>query len=370
MMNRVSTVDRYLLRELSIPFALSLFLLTLLILLHQLLRLMELLINKGVGPLLVTKIFFLVLPSFFLLTIPMAVLAAAIIAFNRLAGDNEILALRASGVSTGRLLRPALFFSLLAMAATLFLGFSAQPWSGRTLRKISSAVLKARAAAGIEEGTFNAIFPNMLIYVDQIPRFDLLRGILISDTRNPDEPVLLIAKEGIVVGDIESNSVLFRLEDGSIHRQTREKEGYQRITFSTYELKLDIPASPASLVEEPGPAEIRRRIAARGDPKDLRLLQEYYKKYALALACVMFGLIGPPLGILAGRHATRLVGFTFGSATLAGYYILNTFGDFLVAARFLPPLAAALFPDVILGLLAAFLLWGLYREGLVLPQRA
>src|SRR3990167_5836279 len=121
-------IDRYILKELAAPFLLGIFILTFLILTHQLLRMMELVIDKGVGLLSVGQIFLLLLPSFFLVTIPTATLLASVMTFNRLSSDNEIIALKSAGVGFYSLMRPVFLFATVAALLTLYMAMIAQPW--------------------------------------------------------------------------------------------------------------------------------------------------------------------------------------------------------------------------------------------------
>lgn len=83
------TIDRYILQELGVPFAQSLGALTFILMTREILRLVELLINKGVGLLPLLKTFVLLLPSFFVLTLPMGCLIASISAFSRLSSTGN-----------------------------------------------------------------------------------------------------------------------------------------------------------------------------------------------------------------------------------------------------------------------------------------
>src|SRR6266705_5641335 len=130
-------IDKYCLQELGVPFALSLAALTFILLTREILRLVELLINKGVGIIPLLKTFFLLLPSFFVLTLPMACLIASISAFSRLSSDHELTALQATGVSARRLIQPVALFSFAVFLLTLWLSQFAQPWTGQSLKKLA-----------------------------------------------------------------------------------------------------------------------------------------------------------------------------------------------------------------------------------------
>jgi lipopolysaccharide export system permease protein len=111
-------------------------------------------------------------------------------------------------------------------------------------------------------------------------------------------------------------------------------------------------------------SEIKKQIqASQGqDTRWLRNLQAYYRNYSLPLAGFLFGVLGMPLGIHT-RRAGRLGGFAIGVAVVGSYYLLMISGDFLVTARFSPPLLAAWFPNIVLGLGTLVLIVLTAKEG-------
>lgn len=348
----VRILDRYIFKELLIPFVFGIFILTFLILIHQLLKLMELVIDKGVDLLSVGQIFLTLLPSFFLLTIPMAVLMASVMTFNRLSYDNEIIALKSVGVGFYRFLRPVLFFSVAAALLTLFMGMIAQPWGGGSFNSLAMRILKKRASVGIEEGKFNGIFSDIVIYVESMPTFSEMEGVFIYDSRDPSSPKVIVAKKGILVNDPGSGAIEFHLLNGSIHIKAKDAADYQRVMFGTYDLKLDlgslIQGGNANL-EPASYQEIKKKIEASAgtDLRALRLLSEFYKNFSFSLASLVFGIVGVPLGIISGRTG-RLGGFTLGIALITFYYLLNTLGDYLITLRIATPFLAVWVPHLAL----------------------
>ena len=105
-------LDRYIFTELLSPFGLSLGALCFVMLTRELLRLVELLVSKGVGLWAVLKVFATLLPSFLVLTLPIAGIIASITAFGRLSFDKELVAMRAAGLSLFRLTQPVLLFAI------------------------------------------------------------------------------------------------------------------------------------------------------------------------------------------------------------------------------------------------------------------
>src|SRR5437588_12399179 len=104
----VRTIRRYLLRQHIAPLGFALAPLTWLMLIQQIAKQLSSLLGKGLPTGVIVEVFVLSVPFIVAVTLPMAVLVAVLHVFTRLAGDNEITALQASGVSGGRVITPAL----------------------------------------------------------------------------------------------------------------------------------------------------------------------------------------------------------------------------------------------------------------------
>src|SRR5262249_16350679 len=150
----------------------------------ELLRLVELLVSKGVGLFAVLKVFAHLLPSFLVLTLPIAGIIASITAFGRLSFDKELVAMRAAGLSLLRLSRPLLPFALLVFGLHLWLAQWGQPWSSTHLKKVALSPLRDQLVLALERGTFNEPIPKMMIYVSDLGEEQEATGIFISDERN------------------------------------------------------------------------------------------------------------------------------------------------------------------------------------------
>lgn len=351
-------IDKYLLQELGVPFALSLGVLTFILLTREILRLVELLINKGVGIVPLLKTFLLLLPAFFVLTLPMACLIASISAFSRLSSDRELVALQASGVSHRRLLRPLFIFAFAVFGLTLLLAQYAQPWSGPSVKKSALMMLRSEVSLTLDEGVFNTPTTNVVMYVGDAGPSGGSRGVFISDTRTKGEPRIIVAREWSVINDPLHNRIGMTLHDGTIHVNPKDPVQYQMIRFSSYDFTMELADSLAAAVEErPSIFEIRYRLhESKGkDPQYLKFLEEEYKDVAFPFASLVFGLIGMPLGIVAKRSG-RAGGFALGILIILSFYVLNVMADFWVASRVMTPFLAAWFPNLAFAVIALLLL--------------
>jgi lipopolysaccharide export system permease protein len=341
-------LDRYIFAELLPPFLLSLGALCFVMLTKELLRLVELLVAKGVGLVSVLKVFFHLLPSFLVLTLPIAGIIASITAFSRLSYDKELVAMRAAGLSLTRLSRPVLIFAFLVFGLTLGLSQWGQPWTSVSLKKLALNLLRDQLTLALDRGVFNEPISSMVIYVSEGGK-DTGRGILISDERNPSDTRIIVASNYVVLNDATSNQVGIRLFEGTVHTRPSEINGYNQVHFSSYDLKMNLNQSLyASGDERPSRAAVLEQLQRTNweDTTALRRLMESYKDLAFPTASLIFGLLGVPVGIVSKRSG-RVGGFAVGVLIVVTYYVLNVLCEFFVTTRFLPPFAGAWLPNFI-----------------------
>ena len=191
------TLHRYVFLQVLAPFAAGLALFTFILLIARIMKLVEMVVNRGVPVLEILRVFSYILPAFLEVTVPMALLLACLLACGRLSADSEITALKAAGPqplpdrAPDRGLRRAGL-----RRCRSFLSLYARPWGNAALK---TGDLRPRAHAarrvGLKEHVFNDEFKGLVIYVEQIepPGTTLLR-ILISDRRQPSEENTVVAQ--------------------------------------------------------------------------------------------------------------------------------------------------------------------------------
>ncbi len=348
-------LDRYIFTELLSPFSLSLGTLCFIMLTRELLRLVELLVSKGVGLWAVLKVFAHLLPSFLVLTLPIAGIIASITAFGRLSLDKELVAMRAAGLSLLRLARPVMLFALLVFGLTTWLAQWGQPWSSINLKKVALNLLRDQLVLALERGSFAEPIPKMTIYVSE-KGDEASGGIFISDERNAEDPRIIVARGYHVLIDNSTDQVALRLRDGVIHSRPDEFDQYQLASFSNYDLKLSLAQSGYAANEERPSYEqlIDRLKQSPRDPWALRRLTEYYKDMAFPTASLILCMLGVPVGIVSKRSG-RIGGFAVGVFVIVAYYVMNMACEFLVTAAVIPPFAGAWLPNSVFLIIT--LLW-------------
>jgi lipopolysaccharide export system permease protein len=357
-------LDRYIFTELLSPFMVSLGALCFVMLTRELLRLVELLVSKGVGLFAVLKVFAHLLPSFLVLTLPIAGIIASITAFGRLSFDKELVAMRAAGLSLLRLARPVFLFAFLVFVLTLWLAQWGQPWSSMNLKKVALNLLRDQLVLALERGTFTEPIPKMMIYVSDLGEEEEATGIFVSDERNADDPRLIVAQQYRVFIDTSTNQVALRLQDGVIHSKPDQIDEFQKIAFSSYDLKLSLNQSGYTSAEErPSYEMIMEQLAqSQGrDPSALRRLMEYYKDLAFPTASLVFCILGVPVGIVSKRSG-RIGGFAVGVLVVIIYYVLNIGCEFLVTTAVLSPFAGAWLPNALFSVVTVIWFYKMSRE--------
>jgi lipopolysaccharide export system permease protein len=349
-------LDRYIFTELLSPFCLSLSVLVFIMVTRESLRLVELLVSKGVGLWAVLKVFAHLLPSFLVLTLPIAGIIASITAFGRLSLDKELVAMRAAGLSLLRLAQPVMLFSLMVFGLTLWLAQWGQPWSSVNLKKVALHLLRDQLALALDRGSFAEPIPKMTIYVSE-KGDQTSGGIFISDERNPQDPRIIVAHAYHVLIDSSADLVALRLRDGVIHSRPDEIDQYQLASFSSYDLKLSLSQSGYAATEErPSYHQLVERLNETQwrDPSALRRMIEYYKDMAFPTASLILCMLGVPVGIVSKRSG-RIGGFAVGVAVIIAYYVMNVGGEFLVTATVISPFVGAWLPNIVF--LVITLLW-------------
>lgn len=363
-------IHRYLFLEILTPFLLGLAVFTFVLLLARLLKLIELVVNRGLPTTKILELLTYLLPPFLEVTLPMAMLLAILVAFGRLSADTEIVALRSSGVSLYQLLPPVATFVLLVALLTLALSTEGRPWGNRSLRHALWDIARNHAAAGLKPQVFNDEFPGLVIYAEQIDaRQNRLTHVLIADDRDPRQRNTVFAREGWMVADPAAQAMTLRLIDGRIVSTDAASRASYQTDFESYDVNLDLREAIAGLREKPsrpaelGLAALAAAIEAKraaGAPHHAELV-EWHRKFAIPFACVVFGLIAVPLGS-EPSHAVKSRGFALSLAVIFCYYILLSAGQGLAEQGLVPAALGLWLPNVVLGAAGLTLLRRAGRE--------
>lgn len=363
-------LDRYITAELLKVFFLAVFVLLSVLLLEKLNFLSELLLTKRASVGVIGRLLLYLTPSFLILATPLAVLLSSLMVFSRLSADNEVTAMRSTGVSLYRLLAPVTFMSLAACGGTLYLSTNVAHHANLEFRELVISVLKTSINAEIKERRFNSAFEDLIIHVDT-NEDGRLKGVFISDNRDPEKPRIIEAREGRLITDPERDVVNIELSDGIIHRSGKAGM-YRTIAFKNYALMMDLSKGLEKSFEKETPQmsipELRARIRelkAEGKGAYAELVA-IHKRFSAPIGCIALGLLGAPLGIMTHRRGAA-GGFGLGVVMIVLNYLLWMIGQGLGAEGKAPPVLAIWAPNVIMGLAGLYLVLRVSKE--TMPTR-
>ncbi|PIQ96809.1 MAG: hypothetical protein COV67_07525 [Nitrospinae bacterium CG11_big_fil_rev_8_21_14_0_20_56_8] len=321
------TIDRYILSELLKLFILSVGALTFLMFLDKFLFIAELIVNRGVTFFEILKILAFISPAILALTIPMSVLVASVAAFNQFSTYNEFIAMKASTWSYLQLMRPVVYFSLIAYLLANLVMFLALPWGNLSYKKLIYNIIQNRADLDIKPNVFNKDFDKLIFLVKD--RNDTqMGGIFLADMSNTEVSKVITAREGFIMPNRETLKIQLQLKNGTIHELRKSRSEYQTLNFDRYDLTLNLPAAER-LKEEAlvGNRELSLKqnlerieeLKKKGLPLNGPQV-ELSKKFSIPFTCLLFGLMGAPLGIHS-RRSGKSGGFALCIMVILIYYI-------------------------------------------------
>jgi LPS export ABC transporter permease LptF/LPS export ABC transporter permease LptG len=358
-------LDRYVWKELAPPFAIGVAVFTFFLFIDRIYQLTNLVITKNVPFHLVMSLLLFMLPAFMSLTLPLATLVAALLVCGRLAGDLEVSALKAAGVSPLRLFRPFVVAAVLVTIVIGWLTLFVAPWSMGAFQRQLFKILQTRAATAITERTFTSAFGHYVIYVDEISPSQLaLNGIMVSDERDPQRSRLVFAREGRLLTDEINRRITLRFLDGAISEtEPADPRRFRHTAFSLYDMTLPIesPLSTGAAPEKPEKEmplsrllETARHLEASNQIASPYRV-EYHKRFALPVAALVFVLVGFPLGVRTHRGG-RAVALSSSFVIVVAYYILFTSLEGMALSRRLPAPVAIWLPNIVFTTIGLVLL--------------
>lgn len=366
------TLTGYIAAEIVPPFLVGLFAFTLILLTARIVRLIELVVSRGVPFLEVTWLFTLILPTFLETTLPMAFLLGILFGCGRLSSDFETLAFKACGISPLHFLLPVGLIALVVSLSTLVLATLVRPAANAAVKKELYTIAQGSAGSLLREKVFNNYFPKVLIYVDEvIPPGNAFQGVLIVDRRDKNKENLIIGRVGLLISGEDSNTIGLRLFDGTIHERQQDRSGFSQTSFKIYHFRLDL-ADTLSMFdkEKTSPSEMSlqelgsaiRSKQSTGAKPTLELM-EAHQRFAFSFAPLIFGLLGIAIVMAPNRsRASRSHGVASCLFWLLAYYGLLSLGRAMGEREIVPPGLSVWLPNLTVGLVAAYLFLKTLRE--------
>ncbi len=366
--------DRYVAKEILVPFLAGLLFLTQLLLATQVLNQADVLFGSGVSFLDIAWIVVALVPNVLGYVLPVSFLLGAVVGIGRLSEDREIVAMGAAGLSTARLVRVPLAIGIVVAAGAVWFSTHVEPAGFHLARMRLGEVVKRNVANDVREGTFYEQIPGYTLYAEHVSDGGGWENVLISDRSNPRAPVLALARTGKLEPVGAGQEMRLVLDAGELHREQAGSDEYVSADFRHAEVVVGLGTALSDKnafsrsTREMSMAAFDERIAAekaRGGPEgfaNARKFEGYkHRRYAQPLAILPFALLAVPLG------ASRRIGRAFAMAATVGavivQYVLMRSGEVMAQNGTLPAWLALQIPTVVLTVLAIVLVVLQSRRG-------
>jgi lipopolysaccharide export system permease protein len=229
-------IDRYVLRQLFEATVFVTIALAAIIWLTQSLRFVELIINRGLSLGSFMYLTALLLPSFLLVILPVALACAILFVYNKLIVDSELVVLRSAGLSHTALAAPALVMAGAVMVVCYSLSLFFLPASFRQFKDLEHSIRNDYSAVFLREGVFNTLGEGFTVYIRQRETSGELSGLLVHDGRVKQSPVTMMAERGAIVPTPDGPRVL--LVQGNRQEVERGTGRLSLLYFDRYTLDL------------------------------------------------------------------------------------------------------------------------------------
>ena len=351
----INIIDRYILRELIKIFLITVGALTTVLYLDKFLFIAENIVNRGVSILEVFLIMIYISPSYLALTVPISVLVASVATFNQFSASNEWVAMKSCHLSFMQTMRPVLIFSIFTYIVAVIIMVYALPWGNFAYKQKTYEIIKNRADINIKPNILNYDFKDLVILAKKREKKFQFRDILLADTTQSKSPKIITANQAIILPNIESLKIRLELTSGTIHELGDKLSEYQTINFDTYELNLSLPDT-AQLEKEAlvGHRELSINLLLKQikdfENKGLPTFAakvELSKKFAIPFTCLLFGLLGAPLGIHSSRGG-KSGSFATSIMVILLYYMGLIFAQNMGKSGQVEPYSSIWVPNIII----------------------
>jgi lipopolysaccharide export system permease protein len=269
----------------------------------QSLRLIDLIVNRGLSLGLFFYLAVLILPRLVDVVLPIAVFIAVLFTYNRLMSESELIVMRAAGMSQMALARPAIIAGACGFVVLLSFSLYFLPQANRSFKDLQFEIRNRFASVLIQDGVFNTLSDTLTIYVRGRDSNGELVGMLIHETKDPDKPITLVAERGIFVDTDNGPRVL--LVNGSRQQLDRSTGKLTAQEFDKYTLDLAAYRDAPELRErQPDELFLHELLFRPVKPGEIGILIEAHLRIINPLTALAFCMI-PIACLLTGEFNRR-----------------------------------------------------------------
>lgn len=351
-------IDKYIIAATTPYMALSLLILSAILLLQQSTKFADILGNSAAPLALSAQVALSLLPGILVFTLPMCVLVGTTTGFGKMGHDSELIAIQAAGVGTFRVVLPVLLLGMVLSLSALYVGFKVTPASARKIREIGLQAAFYRLESPVEPRSFYTGIPGKVVYVrDGDKQSGEWGRIFIHWQEQDGQTRLVTARRGrldfsgeqteLVLGDAVITTLpaggaeaIRRGEHVTVERSASMRVRDDRLNVSRSALERRVRDREPEL-DEMGWSELESKAHGASDPGARREATiALHKRLALGLTPMIFAFFGACLGLKVVRGG-RSQGVTLSLAYMLLYYLVSLGGEQLGRAGTIPAVAGS-----------------------------
>ena len=300
------TLNWYIFRQLFLATLFVTLALTCAIWLTQSLHFVKLIINRGMSLGSFLQLTLLLLPTFLLIIMPIALFLAVLFSYNKMVSDREMLIMRTTGMSPYQLARPALILASVVSVLCMALSFYLLPASFREFKNLEYSVRNDFSSVLLQEGAFNTFGDGLTIYVRARTENEL-QGILVQDNRNKEKMITMMAEKGALVNTADGPRVV--MVNGNRQEVDRKSGKVAILYFERYSFELGLLGKEGqNRWLEPGERYLWELLDPGDTPNDRayrgKLLAEGHNRIVAPLFPLVFVIIALAV-LLSGEFDKR-----------------------------------------------------------------
>jgi len=352
----MKVIDRYVSMEMIGPFLIGVLGFVLIMAVDLLFTMADLIINKGVPFWAMMKLLLYKLPSIMVLTFPVSTLFATAMALGRLAKDNEIVALRTSGVSLFRIALPILVLGILVSFASYFTNEKIVPHANHVSTNIIRQIIHKKPIPEVTENIFFKDAHNRHYYARRVDmKNKVMENVMVYEVADERFPRVILAKRATFEGRV------WALVDGVIHKYDNKGFINYEATFANMNLNVSedvLNFSKHKNSQEMDSSELKGMIATlgKGGVKTHALQTELLLKYSIPATCFVFALIGIPFSLPSPRSG-RTWGMVITIVFMFTFYVFASVFRSLGKGGLVSPAIAAFTPQLSFTMIGGVLLF-------------
>ncbi len=332
-------IESYIVRAIIPYFLLSLLLLTAILFTQQAGQRAEILMGTHLPLQTIGQLSLLLLPNVLVFTLPMALLTGTLIGFSRMGSDSEMIAMRAAGVGTWKMLWPPLLLGVFLTIASLHVNLNLAPETTRALRRVSSQAALYKLESPVDPRSFYTDIPHLVIYVRDGDKAQGLWGrVFLYKEERDGSNAIVTARTGRIDAAGEQSELVLSDVGRITMPGAAEASGQAYITERLDQLRVVLDTGRKAVLEalkkeeaEPKPAEmppgaLAEFAASRAGAEARDAITQLHKRYAMALTPFVFAFLGATIGLRV-RKGGRGTGVLLSVLLMLLYYLLTLAGE-------------------------------------------